>query len=272
MNAYNNLTMLKSRLDITGTGNDTDLLALLVAASRQMDKLTNRFFYVDATTRYFDGAGIVIFPDDLLAVTTLKTDEDGDATFEVTMATTDYVLYPLNKFPKVYAKISSDSDYGGFANGVRKGVEIAGNFGFGNGRSATPYSTSGDSVQDAAGMTATQTTITVTSGANFAAGQTLQIESEQVYVKSISANVLTVQRAVNGTTGATHANATVIYIYDYPEPIMEAVLILAMRWWKRRETAFQDMAGLPELGTTVQYKALDPDVKLIAFDYHKRNG
>lgn len=103
MNAYADLTTLKSRLDITGTGDDTDLLALLVAASRQIDKFTTRFFYVKSGTWYFDGSPTPIFFDDILSITTLKLDRDGDATYESTMATSDYVLYPLNKYPKTWA-------------------------------------------------------------------------------------------------------------------------------------------------------------------------
>ena len=271
MNAYNGLTTLKDRLDVTGTAHDTALLALLVAASREIDDLTNRFFYVDATTRYFDGAGVVIFLDDLLSVTTFKLDEDGDATYEVTMAVTDYVLYPLNEPTKVYAKISSNSNYGGFASGVRKGVEIAGDFGFGN--SATPYSDSGVNVPAGnLAKGATSVILGTGEGAKFSAGNTIRIDTEQIYVSVVLVETLTLVRGVNGTIDAAHTAPADIDIYGYPEPIMEATLIQAMRWWKRRETAFQDVTGLPELGTVIQYKGLDPDVKLIVEAYRKRNG
>ena len=268
-NAYNNLTTLKSRLDITATTWDTDLLALLVAASRQIDKFCDRFFYVDEVTRYFDGSGTPLFIDDLLSVSTLKLDEDGDATFESTMATTDYILYPLNKYPKTHIKISGNSDYGGFAAGIKKGVEIAGDFGYGTGRSATPYTaTSITIVAD----NATETELDVSAEGTIKAGHTILVESEQIYVKTASADAtkkITVGRGVNGTTAAAHATKAAS-IYDYPEPIMEACLIQAMRWWKRRESAFADVIGVPELGQMIIYKGLDPDLKLIIETYRKR--
>ena len=262
MNCYADLTSIKSRLNITGTSDDTDLLMLLNAASRQIDKWTHRFYYVDETTRYFDGSASPISLTDLLSVTTFKLDEDGDATYEATLATTDYILYPLNGYPKIYAKVSNDSDYGGFASGIRKGVEIAGTFGYGDGLSATPYSDSGDTVQSDP-LAAAGTTCDVTSGGNFAAGQTLRIESEQVYISSISSNTLTIKRAVNGTTAAAHVQDTTIYIYDYPDEILEATAMQAARWWKRKDSAYGTIVALPNLGPVEKHHGLDPDIKLI---------
>ncbi|MDY6835544.1 MAG: hypothetical protein SVY53_12165 [Chloroflexota bacterium] len=269
MNCYADLTTLKRRLSITGTGDDTDLLQLLNAASKAMNLYTDRFFYCDETTRYYDGTASPILLDDLLSVTTFKLDEDGDGTFESTMATTDYLLYPLNEYPKLYAKISNDSDYGGFASGIRKGVEIAGVFGFGDGQSSTPYVSSGDTVQDDP-LSSSATTIDVTDGDNFAEGQTLRIESEQVYVSSISTNTLTVSRGVNGTTAAEHVQTTAISIYQYPEDIAEATIIQAARLWKRKDTAFGNMTGFTDIGTAKKVHGLDQDVKQIVLRYKRR--
>jgi hypothetical protein len=271
MNCYSDLTTIKSRLNIDSTDYDTDLLALLNAASRQIDRFCNRFFYVMSETRYFNGANSPIFLDDLLNVTTFKLDEDGDGTYEETMATTDYVLYPLNSYPKTYAMISSDSNYGSFASGIKKGVEITGDFGYGDGKSATPYIDAGTDVNEASGVTVTATTITVDDGTKFGAGQTILIDSEQMYIKSISSNTLTVTREVNGTTATTHDDNSDIYIYQYPDPIMEAVLIQAMRFWKRKDSAFQDAVGSPELGQLLVYKGMDADIKLIIDAYQKRS-
>jgi len=59
-----------------------------------------------------------------------RLDTDGDGAYESTLATTDYKLYPLNKMPKTRIEISSNSNYGGFASGVKKGVEIKGTWGY----------------------------------------------------------------------------------------------------------------------------------------------
>lgn len=269
MNCYSNLTMLKRRLDITGTNEDTELLELLNAASRAVDNYTRRWYYVKEETRYCDGSGSPVFLDDILSVTTFKLDEDGDATYESSMASTDYHLYPLNGFPKTWAKLSVDSDYGGFASGIVKGIEIVGTFGYGDGESATPYSDSGDDVESDP-LTAAATTCTVNDGDHFAVGQTIRIESEQCYISGIATNTLTISRGANGTTAASHAQNTDIYIYQYPDPIVEATLIQSMRWWKRRESAFQDMVGSPEVGGLVAYKGMDADLELMVKPYIKR--
>ena len=269
MNCYATLTRIKSRLDITGTSNDADLQMLLDTASRAIDNYTHRFFYVDATTRYFDGQSSPAFLDDILSITTLKTDEDGDATYENSYtATTDYWMYPINKYPKTYAVINSSGSYGGFASGMRHAIEIDGLFGYAE--SATPYATSGDAVVDAP-LTAAAITITVADADNFVAGQVIKVEDEQCYVSAASGTSLTVTRAVNGTEAAEHVVTTVIYIYFYPDPIVEATLIQAMRWWKRRESAFQDAVRFSEsMGEIVVYKGLDPDLELMIKSYIKR--
>jgi hypothetical protein len=54
--------------------------------------------------------------------------------------------------------------------------------------------------------------LAVSNGAAFFPGETLLIESERVIVQDIAGNTLTVKRAVDGTTLAAHAGATVYYL------------------------------------------------------------
>jgi len=278
MNSYGNLTTLKSEayLQISAVASyDTQLRQLLEHASRLIDKYCDRFFYClessTASPRYYSGASSNFFlPDDILSITTLKTDEDGDGTFENTLVeNTDFFLYPLNTFPKIRAEINPNGSYGGFASGTKRGVEIVGVFGYGDGKSATPYYLSNDTVQDALGMTINQTTVTVTAGTNFAEGQTIRIQLEQCYITSIAANTLTIIRAINGTVAATHANAIPIYIYEYPMPIVQACLVTCMRAFKRSSSAFQDIVGSPETGQQMIYKGIDPDVRSIISQYRR---
>ncbi|MDY6957623.1 MAG: hypothetical protein SVK08_00565 [Halobacteriota archaeon] len=270
MNCYGDLTTLKSRFDITGTSGDSDLLALLNAASRAIELPPagcDRYFYARTQTRYFDGAGSTLYIDDLLSVTTLKTDEDGDGTYENTFAATDYLLYPLNGFPYTRIKLSHDSDYGSFAAGIKKGVEIAGLWGYGDGTTATPYTDSGVTVTV---NTTTGTTITVSADDTIKPGHTILAGSEQMYCSAVGTGSFTATRAVNGTTASTHSTATA-YIYDYPLDIIEACYIQSMRWRKRAESAFQDAVGSPEVGQLMVYKGLDADVAAIIARYKKRN-
>jgi hypothetical protein len=216
-------------------------------------------------TRYFNGARILFLPD-LLSATTFKLDEDGDATFESTLATTDYNLYPLNDFPKIRAEISANSDYGGFASGIKKGVEIAGNWGYGDGLSATPYIDSGDDVADDP-LAAGATTLTVSAAENFAAGQTLLIGTEQIYIEDLGdeGETLDIKRGVNGTTDAEHAQGADIYIYEYPEDIVTACLINSIRAISAGK--WLDVTGSSETAIQTVKKGLHPEVENIINEF-----
>jgi len=273
MNAYADLTTLKSSsyLNITGTVDDTYLRKLLEHSSRMIDREMHRFFYVRAETRYYDGAGSKLFlPDDLLSITTLKTD-DGSGTYENTFSTAtapvDYFLYPLNDYPKIRIEINPNGDYGSFASGIQKGVEIVGKFGYGSGWDANSYYDS--TTTTAEELDATETGVDVTSAAVLAIGQTILFESEQSYITGIVSNTLTVRRGVNGTTAATHATGKTIYIYEYPQPIAQACLVMAMRAWKRKDSAYQDVVGSAEIGQLIISKGLDPDVVETIKQYRK---
>ena len=266
MNSYVGLTTLKARMTITGTGDDTQLRTLMEAASRAVDNYCRRWFYAKTATRYFPGAGSTLFlPDDLLSVTTFKTDDDGDATFENTLASTDYYLYPLNDMPKIRAEINPDGNYGSFASGIQRGVEIAGLWGYGDGESATPYSDSTTTTNEA--LDATETAVDVVSAAVLEVGQTILVESEQMYITAISSNTLTVKRGVNGTTGATHDTSKTVYIYDYPPEVQEAVMMQTARLWARKNTAYARVIANPELGQIEVYRGMDDDVKHLLFEY-----
>ena len=232
MNCYASIADLKTSLAVTSTTDDVVMRKIIDSSSRMVDRFTGRSFYVQSATKYFDGAGARLWIDDLLTVTTLKTDEDGDATYENTFATTDYILYDLNKYPKTYIEISNNSNYGGFASGVKKGVQIVGVFGYGDGISATPYVL--DTTLTAAISSTTALTCTVTAITNLSAGQTILIDSEQMFINSITTLTLTVERGVNGTTAALHDNAKALYIYQYPFDVWQACLDLSSAIYQNR--------------------------------------
>jgi hypothetical protein len=234
--SYASIADLKGILGITSTTDDTVMRKILEASSRSIDSYCNRIFAVQSTTKYFDGA-VELYVPDLLSITTLKTDEDGDATFENTFDTTDYLLYgtgledSLNTYPKTRLEINPNGDYGSFASGVQKGIEIAGIWGYGDGISATPYVADTTITED---LTAGEADIDVTSVANLSAGQLILIGSEQYYIYSISSLTLTVEAGVNGTTEATHSSGATIYIYQYPSDIRQACIDLSVALYQNR--------------------------------------
>lgn len=128
-NGYATLVEIKARLGIADTNDDTTLEACIEAASRYIDNYCNRVFYATTATRYFTAIGDdLCLPDDVLSVTTLKTDEDEDRAYETTWSASDYELDPHNGSPKTMIRTTPRGNY--FFPTHRRGVEIAGSFGF----------------------------------------------------------------------------------------------------------------------------------------------
>lgn len=235
---YCTIADVKNVLGITATTDDTMIRKMCEAASRSIDKYTNRYFHTSSETKYFDGGRILWVPD-LLSINAsgLKTDEDGDATYENTFATTDYHLYSddsdnaLNVYPKTRIEINPNGDYSSFASGVKKGVQIAGIWGHGDGISATPY------VIDAyitSALASGATAISVAAVTNLSAGNLILIDSEQFYIYSIATLALTVEPGVNGTTKSAHDSGKYIYIYQYPAEVRQACIDLASAFYQNR--------------------------------------
>ncbi len=259
-NAYADLGTLKSSgvLNISGTSLDARLLALLEDGSRWIDTYCNRHFFALLTTRVFDGNGAreIQLPD-LISITTLKTDENQDRVFELTWSSGDYLLYPLNAEPqqpwgRPYSRILVDTEAGSrpaFPAG-KSTVEIDGKWGF-----REVVEDTGADINEGGTFGAADTTLTVSDGSRLAVGQTVLIESEQLYVTAIATNDQTVIRGVNGTTAATHPDTTGLSIYRYPGAVTEACLLQVSNLWRRGASAGFAGAGGPPVG------GLDPDVQ-----------
>ena len=100
-NEYVGADTLKATLNLAGeTYADDDVLAAVVAASRQIDQWCGRRFYKDSsdTTRYYTP----IRPGrlnihDLADLTSVSVDQDSDGTFETTWTeNTEFTFDPLN--------------------------------------------------------------------------------------------------------------------------------------------------------------------------------
>lgn len=140
-NGYTSLAKLKARLGISDEQDDAVLEAIVEAVSRAIDDHCGRQFFAATQTRYYTARRCDrLLIDDLLSVTTLKTDEDGDGTYEITWTASDYHLAPYNaqleSVPQPYweIEVSDLGDYS-FPVGVRRGVQILGSWGF---SAATP--------------------------------------------------------------------------------------------------------------------------------------
>jgi hypothetical protein len=91
---YASVEELKSRLGITDTADDFELGLAVEAASRQVDEICGRYFWRGTATRTYVPESVARQTlDDLVAVTALNVDRDGDGTFEESWVQgTDYAL------------------------------------------------------------------------------------------------------------------------------------------------------------------------------------
>lgn len=135
-NGYATLAEVKTIQGIGDTDDDVSLERAIEAASRAIDAFCLRRFYTATETRHFTPSSQhrvwITGMADLISVTTLKTDDDADGTFETTWAATDFRLWPYNAAldgrPYLAVVAAPQGNYL-FPN-VERGVEIAGSFGW----------------------------------------------------------------------------------------------------------------------------------------------
>ena len=105
-NGYATLAELKSYLKIDDSMEDTLLENIVEAASRSIDRIANRRFYLDAnaSARTFRPQSLLrVIVDDIGSSTGLvvKTDPDETGTYQTTLTlNTDYILEPVNAAQK----------------------------------------------------------------------------------------------------------------------------------------------------------------------------
>jgi len=129
--AYCTLEEVKAHLGHMTAETDDDILEDIInAVSAEIDKYCDRTFTSSSATKYYDGVQDDLLVDDLVSVTSLKLDMDGDHVYETTLSDSDYDLLPYNESPKWLVKLSESSSYGSFAEGKTKAVEITGMWGF----------------------------------------------------------------------------------------------------------------------------------------------
>lgn len=228
------LNHVKAQIAGVTTSNalDADYLRTIEEVSAEFEGATGRSFQAVTATRYYDAPkrtpNQLWLTDDLLSITTLKVDQDNNGTWEKTLvADTDYWLHPDNSTPKYRIDLNPNGVIAEWPQGRRR-IQIVGQFGYSNETEAT-----GQTVQNTTQIAAGATSLTVTSTAGISTGETLVIETEQLYVSAIaSPTALTVLRGQNGTTDAAHLTGVAIYRRRYPRDIEDGVKerVVGLRW------------------------------------------
>lgn len=230
------------------SANDDLWLQTLIAASAEIDARTRRSFGARLVTEYLDGPpsrpeneyGTRLFlPFDVASITSLASYTAAPLTYGTTLVeNTDYLKRhednDTNK-PILYLDHLTSS----WTEGVRT-FKLVGLRGY-----SYELEDTLQTVQNATEIAAGGTSLTVTAIDDIAAGETLVIESEQVYVSAVqkAANTATLVRAQNGTTAAAHANGTAIYRRRYPRAIEEACILRAIDLYKGAPGSFAGAQG-----------------------------
>jgi len=98
-NGYCTLMELREFAGIEDGADDARLELAIEAASRAIDRVARRRFWVNSVdeTRYYQGTNSQLcWIDDLSSITSLATDDAGARTYGTTWASTDYDLWPDN--------------------------------------------------------------------------------------------------------------------------------------------------------------------------------
>ena len=145
VNGYATLTEIKNYMSISDN-TDNDLLENLVeSASRSIDRIANRRFYLDATASarlYRAYSNIFVYVDDIGTTSSLvvAVDENGNGTYSKTLTlNTDYILDPLTSpsLNRPYTQLTMVSNTetwpifpGLTSNGLRPGVQVTARWGW----------------------------------------------------------------------------------------------------------------------------------------------
>lgn len=261
MNNYLRLPDLKRVLnnETANTAEHSRLLAGIEGISRAIDDHCGLQFYNQTATRYppparyceaNDWGRELILPWPVVSLSEVKVDDDGDDTFELTLAAfTDYVIEAegADDRGEPYWSLRLNP------NGTqitrwprdRRRVRLTGVFGWplkqvATGLTGTVGTTSG-----------TTLTASATAAAQIYPGDTILVGTEQMDVSAVSTTSITVERGINGTTAATHSSVA-IYVLTYPAAIQQAARAWATRTTWDESGGFAGNDSLPGMGGAVR--------------------
>lgn len=219
------------------TADDARLLALLEAASTQLEASTRRHFSPRLASIAHD--------IDLRNAAEIILREDLQQLSSVTDATGDIALSRITQLRGAVLRLNDGSAFS-YEDTPLAAVTVSGIWGY-HPDWTNAFLTSGDTVQNSPlSNTATSLSVNDVTGGGlrprFQAGQLLRIGAEylRVLATNSGSNTLTVRRGVRGTSAAEHASGTAIDIYQVPAD----VTLLCVRWaaWLYREP---DMSANP---------------------------
>ncbi len=231
-NWYLTREQFKGAIPKTGEAKDAAIDLVIEQASREIDALMNRRFIPETNLRNYawpqrNGRRVyVIYLDeDLLSVSAL-TKEGDDVT---AIASSDFFLEPQGIGPP-YNRVEIDLASTAFFSAKdthQRQIRVNGSWGY------SDDTVTAGTINDASGISASDTEVGVASPELVDVGDTLLMQDEQVFVSErILPDKLTIVRATNGTTAATHADGLAISKYVPPADIRGLCLALASAYYE----------------------------------------
>lgn len=245
---------VKAALDVKETARaDWQVDEAISAVSRSIEHCTNRVFYPQAGTRYFDWPNLQngtsyklwLEQDEVISVSSVSSGG-------TTIPTSAFNLEPVNQGPpydRVELKLSGSASYG-LSNTHQRDVAMTGVFGYRNDETAAgallatvsttttttitctdprkigvgslirvdsermvvtekAMATSGQTLQTPLTAANNNEAVAVGDGTAFHVGEVILLDSERMRIDDITGNNLTVTRAWDGSTLATHTGSTI---------------------------------------------------------------
>lgn len=253
--AYLSWTKFKSTWGYSDDTDESTVKSTILDVSKRIEEFTRRNFIPVTESRDFDFEnGYYLWLDkDLVELTSVVNDGD-------TIDSGDIFEYPPNE--SWTRRIELDKSSGSFfdwSDTKQQCITVTGKWGF-----CDDYEDTGATIGET--LTASDTTVTVSDGTLIEEYWSLLVGSEQMFVKDVSTNNLTVIRGTNGTTADSHSNATAIYRYMPPDDVERACYVLVARWLKRGEASWADRTGSSEAGFTI-YGVMPEEVRAILSRY-----
>ena len=222
MNFYTTREVVKRALGITGADRDTLVDEVIAAASGDVDNICLRRFIPITATRSYPwsqpGASqkfVLYLDEDLLSVSALtKAGTDTTA-----ISSSDFFLEPANLGPP-YHRIEihlAGSAFFASKDTPQRAIRVTGSWGFGNATIAA------SSIDDSSGISDSDTTMEVADASKIDVGDTLLIESEQLFVSERA----TKDTATNVTSDLTaDASGTTVAVGDGSKVLKGEVILV----------------------------------------------
>jgi len=228
-NWYTSRERVKTAISLNGSQFNDAVERVIEASSRDIDRWTRRHFIPKTQTRLYrwpqprpGRASWLWLDQDLLSVSTLQTKAQN--TSPTTISSSDYFLEPNNpesdgntRYNRIEIDLSSTASFEA-GDTPQRSISVAGSWGWGNATKGA------GTIDDSGGISSSDTTLIVSDASKIDVGDTLLIDSEQVFVSdrtfAARASVL-----LNMGSNLAATNATVTVTLDGSHGILAGEII-----------------------------------------------